>query len=909
MSLCQPNIVGPLSEISTSVRVQGQMAGATVTVVSLIPTLHQVAEGLATSGDQRFPLDSGVHLSAGDLLVAIQKFGGDRSALPTGNLGMGVQPKPKSSSEIGHVGFDTHPYTCGQFVWISGAVPGAVVEVVTNHVFGSGTADEGYARFKLTEPLPSVTVDAHQIVPGLPNGPNTGRFPDPIPDTANRALPAPLMNQPIRGCDAAVNVSRVFDGSVVSIERSSGPTETAGFDRDALWFVMQSGLVEGEKLRVRQDVYARCERPGTWSSPPLIVGPLKPVDPPAVDSPLCAGTTRVHVRNLRPGAILHIQANGGVFDATIPAGATAFDVTIPPLQPSTLGAVQELCGVRSIPVFVHVDAHQANVPGARIVGPLFECARSVSVDNVHKGATIQIFAQKGPANWPISDLVTLLSTQGTVAVNPYLREGDEIFALQWACSDTAVRSTNSILVGPHPNLLSTTALEPILSGDTVVAVADALPGALVEVYVQRGPGGLTFAGARVADALDPITNVHTIPLQTRDVVTSRQFLCGAASEPGTPVSVQPAPVFGPRPFYVVGHNPNTIADVKKALHAGANAIEPDVNVFEDHQDQLCISHGEGEPGAPSLEQFLKDLRQVAQDNHALSLVVFDCKEKVATPGHGTTLLNAIRKFLTHDTQLNIIISVGNLSMTAIFDNMMGQLGPREGVMIDEENDPIAVSNFFTIAGVQNQCYGNGISVFNSILGPHVRPSMERACEFRAEMNRTRFIYVWTVNDDDLMFEYIRIGIDGIITDDVGKLNNIAHDPQFASIIRLANRNDDPFRPSNFTYGLTIHTGDVWMGGTDANVTFTLTGLAGTASKQVDTSLHGRMERNDWNYVTMQSPDLGALQSITVQRDNDGNGPDWYLDRIKVHSFRFGVSKEAVFNRWIDNTGPFTRALV
>jgi len=100
-----------------------------------------------------------------------------------------------------------------------------------------------------------------------------------------------------------------------------------------------------------------------------------------------------------------------------------------------------------------------------------------------------------------------------------------------------------------------------------------------------------------------------------------------------------------------------------------------------------------------------------------------------------------------------------------------------------------------------------------------------------------------------------------------------------------------------------------MGGTDANVTFTLTGSSGTAVKVIDTSLDGRMERNDWNYVTMHSPDLGSLASITVQRDNSGNGPKWFLDRILVNSFRYGVSKQAIFNGWIDTTSPFIQPLV
>src|SRR6266404_1476770 len=41
----------------------------------------------------------------------------------------------------------------------------------------------------------------------------------------------------------------------------------------------------------------------------------------------------------------------------------------------------------------------------------------------------------------------------------------------------------------------------------------------------------------------------------------------------------PPPLNGsqPRPFYVIGHNPNTIEDVMDALEGGANALEPDVS--------------------------------------------------------------------------------------------------------------------------------------------------------------------------------------------------------------------------------------------------------------------------------------------------------------------------------------------
>jgi hypothetical protein len=35
-------------------------------------------------------------------------------------------------------------------------------------------------------------------------------------------------------------------------------------------------------------------------------------------------------------------------------------------------------------------------------------------------------------------------------------------------------------------------------------------------------------------------------------------------------------------------------------------------------------------------------------------------------------------------------------------------------------------------------------------------------------------------------------------------------------------------------------------------------------------------------------------------------PDWYLDRILVQSYKYGASKQAVFNRWIDTTAPFSQ---
>jgi len=185
--------------------------------------------------------------------------------------------------------------------------------------------------------------------------------------------------------------------------------------------------------------------------------------------------------------------------------------------------------------------------------------------------------------------------------------------------------------------------------------------------------------------------------------------------------------------------------------------------------------------------------------------------------------------------------------------------------------------------------------------------MEEACWFRATTNRLRFIYVWTVNDHDLMREYIRIGVDGIITDHASDLHTVMQETEFRPIVRYATRDDNPFQPANQTYGLAVHTGNKSGAGTDADITFTLSGAAGSASITVNAGLPGRMETGGWNYVTLPGAGLGPLQTITVQHDGQGAGSAWFLDKITVATFN-GINVQAVFNCWIDSGKPVSQPL-
>jgi hypothetical protein len=909
MALMQPVVVGPLSELSLSVRVRGQLPGATVTVET---GSRVVAKGIATSGDQRFTLLAGVKLSRNEVLYAVQRLGADHSDPPSGNQATPIGPGPTSGADFGPVHIATHPYQCGRYVWIDGAIPGADVELLTGGLtVGSGTADEGTARFGLTNAIPtSGWVVAHQSAPGLANGPDVSQKVDPIPVYAGGALPPPVIEQPVRGCDASVQVSGVIDGAAVTIERRSGISDTAGFDRDTLRFILSQHLDEDDTLTIWQEMDRRCEREFERSGP-VTVGKLEPLEAPQIVSPLCAGATIVRVTGLRPGAIVHLAANKQVYDGAVAPDETWLDCRVPGLTTDPVSATQELCGVSSAPAPpVSVDPHQDNVPAPSIRGPLYSCTGSVSVTAAHPGAMLQIFARTPIGEVAISDQVFSPHTNIVIGVAPLLIEGQSVFVRQWACSDTSSDSVQEAVVA-HLTPGPVEVMGPLFAGDVTVNVRGALPGATVDVYAtSRRNAAREYLGTSGADALHPVTvvSLHRALDATQQIVAI-QALCGLTSEGGTPLSVGAPAGFGPRPFYVVGHNPNTVSDAKDAVSGGANGLEPDVQIYEDHPDQLCISHGTGEPSAPSLAHYLDGIHKIAAENPQLALIVFDCKEEATSPDHGFELLMAIRQHLTFDNDLNIIISVGKLSYGAFFDRIVDILGPREGLMVDAEDDPGAVSNYFIGRGVTHQGYGNGISFANVVLGPYYRYTLEAACGIRARAGRPRFIYVWTVNAHDELREYIRIGVDGAITDSPEDLVSIAGEGQFTALIRPATRADNPFRPANFNYSLHIHTRDKWMAGTDANLTFTITGAAGSTAKTVNAKLIKRMESGDWNWVTVPSDDLGDLQSITVQRDDSGNAPDWFLDVIEVRSARFGAHSTAAFNRWIDNTNPFTEPLV
>lgn len=195
MPLASLKVIGPISTLVTSVRVHGQLVGAIVSVISLAD--HQVkARGIATRGDQRFDLLPNISLNNHDRLVATQTLGIDTSALPAERLSVSVQQAPQDLSHIGQVKIEAHiNYYDEYYLWVSGCIPGAVVEAFFHGMIqGRDVSEEGVVRLKLAnKPRQGELVSVHQMVMGVGTGPNSTNTLEPLPSHAFRKPLDPLI--------------------------------------------------------------------------------------------------------------------------------------------------------------------------------------------------------------------------------------------------------------------------------------------------------------------------------------------------------------------------------------------------------------------------------------------------------------------------------------------------------------------------------------------------------------------------------------------------------------------------------------------------------------------------------------------------------------------------------------------
>ena len=387
----------------------------------------------------------------------------------------------------------------------------------------------------------------------------------------------------------------------------------------------------------------------------------------------------------------------------------------------------------------------------------------------------------------------------------------------------------------------------------------------------------------------------------------------------------------PRPFWVYGHNPNTKEDVTAALDAGANALEPDIMVLSKNAifngklipQKLVVYHDDvlvTTRNPLTLNDYLDFVHDQAAKYPKLALIMIDIKSPVVTRqpngDNGPIIVNAVHDHLlrigkSDAINLKVIYSVGPDADSTIFKNMVPLLTINEGIQEDGTDDPDAMITKFQTnypLGTQNYAFGDGTMFADlGLIGPNTLRAIEKSVYNRANTGLPKSSYAFDIIDLATMEEYITTGADAIITDNVTMLSKLV---AARTDIRLATINDSPFNPLKEAYALKVYTADVTDAGTDANLTFTLTGCNGSATTTINASRNGRMEKGKTNYVTLSSKNLGNLTSLTVSRDNSGSSPDWDLDKVDISSVMWrnnaGIAS-AYFSNFIPTTG--TKAVV
>jgi len=378
-----------------------------------------------------------------------------------------------------------------------------------------------------------------------------------------------------------------------------------------------------------------------------------------------------------------------------------------------------------------------------------------------------------------------------------------------------------------------------------------------------------------------------------------------------------------RKFYIIGHNPNTIAEAKAFLDAGANALEPDICFDVDEPDQYYVSHGG--PGsndmipAHALVKYLIDLRHLITNAagaspYNLALINFDIKT-ADEPGFD------INKFIkvVFDNFSNfpicsgvaILITVGSLSQIS-FLNEYDQTKPFVAIGIDEEKVPKDVEAGFKADAQKRFCYANGIITTGIKLGVFKSLIKAKGLQFKGNGNSFKLIYTWVLADPSSMRSYLDLHIDAMIVniERVEQLRKILLEKPYVPIYELAKNGYNPFgAPPLPEYMLTVKTRDVHLAGTDEKVKFTLVGSAGVMDSTLDGSYKDVMAAGETDFVTLEGGNIGQIQKLQVALLDSSIDSDWLPQSITLESnmiphpvtFNFGSNEWVKFQHPISKT--------
>jgi len=426
--------------------------------------------------------------------------------------------------------------------------------------------------------------------------------------------------------------------------------------------------------------------------------------------------------------------------------------------------------------------------------------------------------------------------------------------------------------------------------------------------------------------------------------------CAAGSQ--VCYKLPPSPPFAngqkKRPFYIVGHNPNTLEEVNGDLDAGANALEPDIMKFNDdaaYSVGSTINQSKGKSGLfvyhdhvkittrmpMTVEKYFAEIATLIKNGKAIALITVDVKSPVY--GSGAALVTAVHEAfqgLSAAQQPWVIYNTGdnNGETDTFFTAIAGMLTDREGMMIDGTQDPVAVYNKLLGKSKNGLVgYGTGGQGFSSGSFPKVSLSIDLATWIRTSQGlKSSVPYVFPVPSSgsaagvDWFQSFMDAGVDGLIPDlDLNPSAPASTQAQIralkakvvaSSSYYVATVNDNPFGNGLDGYALRVDTSSAASAGTDGYVTFTLRGTHGSSSAVFNgrTSLGSetRFHSGGRDYLVLPSKDLGKLQDLTIYVSGSVQH-SWDVKQIQITSSLYGIAyqnqPDIAINKTVSTTSP------
>ncbi len=553
--LVVPSILGPVSVLTTSLRVRGYLSGATVTVMAIQGASSRVvAYGLLVGPEAMMPLVAGVSLRAGELLSASQQIGVLRSeSLPPDQLTQ-VLPSP-TQADAGALHLVSTPYACGECLYVEGAYPGASVSLrdSTGWTRGVTFAVGSIARLSFSPGLNQDDLAIHQELGGGAPGPGVP-LGEPVRRQATRreAVPPPVpLVGPVTECSSSIAISNILEGAQVEVAHTRAGLsfvpnfETRCVDLPSVAWPAPK-MAAGDVIRVRQTL---CGDSSDYSDA-VTVGKAS-VPRPYCLTP-CPDNAFIIVRSLVPGAEVELRfadSSRVVSDKLLGqayAETSIFWMAPGTMKPGgTVTVVQRTCGLERIGPEVEIPTYADVQPlddiEIALAGPLQACASRVRVTGVPRGSHVRIISGMRASSVPFSGCIGetfALAWNGIVDVPVIaLRPNDTLWALIDPCRRPVLSRVEAVLPVAHvpaPTVDSATDPGPIRIGGVI-------QGATVELWADRpsllGPARREL----VASQLCPTTRC-AIPLPdsvgvgTR--VRARQRACNQLSDFSDPIVVR-----------------------------------------------------------------------------------------------------------------------------------------------------------------------------------------------------------------------------------------------------------------------------------------------------------------------------------------------------------------------------------